>query len=72
MAVETRDQRYKRYKKELDYVVKEVLDQDDGSDIEHALKKHGFKCVQDIISAIDSEVDNAIDREINSEVDSEE
>ena len=56
MAVETRDQRYKRYKKELDHVVKEVLDQDDGSDIEHALKKHGFKCVLDIISATDSEV----------------
>ena len=60
MSVETRDQRHKRYKKELDHIIKEVLDQDDDSDIEKALKMHGCKNVLDIVSSTDSEI-NALD-----------
>ena len=56
MTVETRDQRHKRYKKELDHIIKEVLDQEDNSDIEYAFKQHGFKCALDIISATDGEI----------------
>ena len=52
MTVERCDQQYKRYKKELDYVIKEVLNQEDDSDIEYTLKKHGYKTVLAIVSTI--------------------
>ena len=60
MADETRDQRYKRYKKELDHIIKVVLDQADDSGIEQAHKEHRCRSVLDIIIAKDSEI-NSLD-----------
>ena len=55
MAVETCDQRRKRYKKKLDYILEEVLDQEEISDIHKALVKHECKTIIDVISSTDSE-----------------
>ena len=44
------------YKKKLDHIIKDVLDQEGDSDIEHAFKKHGYKCALDIFSANNSEI----------------
>ena len=60
MSVETRDQRHKRYKKELDHIIKDVLDQEDDSAIEKALENHMCKSVLDIINATDDDI-NALD-----------
>ena len=60
MSVETRDQRHKQYKKELDHVIKEVLDQDNDSAIEKALKMHRYKNVLDLVCSTDGEI-NALD-----------
>ena len=60
MATETRSQRFKRYKEELDYIIGEVLDQEDNSDIHKALQKHNCKNLMDMVSSSDSEI-NALD-----------
>ena len=60
MPVETHNQCHKRYKNELDHIIKEVLDQEDHSDIEKALKSHQFKNVLDLVSSTDGEI-NALD-----------
>ena len=44
----------------LDYIIGEVLDQDDDSDIHKALKKHKCKNLLDMVSLSDGEI-NALD-----------
>lgn len=60
MVTETRNQQFKRYKEEVDYIIGEVLDQEDNSDIHRALQKYNYKNLMDMVSSSDSEI-NALD-----------
>ena len=54
MVVETREQQYKRYKKELDHIIKEVLDEENDSDIKKPLQEYRYENISDMVSLKDS------------------
>ena len=60
MTTETRNQRFKSYKEELEYNIGEVLDQEDDSGIHKALQKHKCENLIDLVSSSDSEI-NVLD-----------
>ena len=56
----TRQERLQQQQEQLNYIVEEVLDKGEDSNIAKALKTHGYNSISDLISAERSEI-NALD-----------